>query len=302
MVWHFFSAIVCTLLGAALVTGVDAKEKKSEGHLRVAACQICNGPELDSNLEKILQWIERAARDGVDVVSFPEACLPGYVLDRKYYAALDHTALRKAEAAIIRASKRWHIAVIVGTVHWENGQLYNSLLVIDKGGIVRGRYAKMYLAEDWPQPGKSLPVFTVAGVPSCFIICHDVRYPVLVRLPAAAGARICYFCSDEAALTKEYKLSAYRAMPIARATENSIFLVMANASANPVNLAGSHGNSKIIHPNGNVIVEAGYFKERLVTADINVGEATGGIARKAVKHNAKLRAWLQEGVGLVNVK
>ena len=51
-------------------------------------------------------------------------------------------------------------------------------------------------------------------------------------LPAIAGAQLCWFCSNESGLTFEHKLSAYQAMPIARATENSIFLVMANAPAN----------------------------------------------------------------------
>jgi predicted amidohydrolase len=79
----------------------------------------------------------------------------------------------------------------------------------------------------------------VAGVKSCFIICHDVRYPELVRLPAIAGAQMCYFCSHESGLREEYKLSAYQAMPIARATENSIFCVMAHAPADdPSCMAG----------------------------------------------------------------
>ena len=288
------SILLLTLMGAQ----TEAAPKPT-GRLRVAACQLLNGPDLSRNEDKILQWIERAAGQGVDVVSFPEACLPGYVQDKGYYAGLDRSALRHAEEAIIRASKRLDIAVVVGSVHWQEGTLYNSLLVIDKGGVVRGRYAKMYLAEAWPSPGKSLPIFSLAGVKSCFIICHDVRYPALVRLPAAAGARICYFCSHESGLTKEHKLSAYRAMPIARATENSIFLVMANAPASPVNLAGSHGNSKIVRPDGRVLLEAGYFQERLVMADLNLEEASGHIARKAVEHNRLLKPWFQQGLKLV---
>jgi omega-amidase len=203
---------------------------------------------------------------------------------------------------VIEAARRLQIAVVLGTVHWEGQKLFNDLLVIDKGGTVRGRYSKTHLAESWPAPGQVLPVYEVAGVKSCFIICHDVRYPELVRLPAIAGAQICYFSSHESGLREEYKLSAYQAMPIARATENSIFCVMANAPANPQTLAGSHGNSKIIHPDGNVLVEAGYFEERLVTATIRVADASCAMAQRAVKDETILKQWLESGTRLVQVQ
>ena len=90
-------------------------------------------------------------------------------------------------------------------------------------------------------------------------------------------------------------------MPIARATENSIFCVMANAPTSPKTLRGSHGNSKIIHPDGNVLIEAGYFEERLVTATIRIKDANGAIARRAAGDETILKAWLNEGVRLVEV-
>jgi omega-amidase len=275
-------------------------DEKGKDTLRVAACQILTYPDVEKSTKKILRWIETAARDDVDVIAFPEACLCGYAGD-EYWKTARPEDFEKGEGVVIEASKRLNIAVVLGTVHWESDKIYNDLLVIDKGGLVRGRYSKTHLAESWPVPGKILPVYKLAGVKSCFIICHDIRYPELVRLPAVAGAQICYFCSHESGLKHEHKLSAYRAMPIARATENSIFCVMANAPADPQTLQGSHGNSKIIHPDGNVLIEAGYFQERLVTANIKIDDASCGIARRAAKDDTILRKWLNEGVELVQV-
>jgi len=277
-----------------------AVAEKGEGCLRVAACQILTGPDVGQSTEKVLQWIEKAAADAVDVIAFPEACLCGYA-GGDYWKSARPEDFQQGEARVIEAAQRLNIAVVLGTVHWEGEKLFNDLLVIDKGGVVRGRYSKTHLAESWPTPGRVLPVYGVAGVKSCFIICHDVRYPELVRLPAIAGAQICYFCSHESGLRQEYKLSAYQAMPIARATENGIFCVMANAPAHPQTLAGSHGNSKIIHPDGNVLVEAGYFEERLVTATLRLAEASRAVARRAVKDETILRAWMESGVQLVQM-
>lgn len=271
-------------------------------NLRVAACQILTFPSPEASADKIITWMQRAADDGVDVVAFPEASVCGYASDPLYWNQANPHDFAAAEARIVAEARRLNLAVVLGTAHWEAGQVLNSLLLIDRDGTVRGRYSKTHLAERWPVPGRRLLVADLAGVPACFIICHDVRYPELVRLPAVAGAQICFYCSNESGLLYEFKLSAYRAMPIARATENSIFLVMANAPADPDNLRSpsqSHGNSKIIHPDGNVLVEAGYFEERLVTATINIDDADRAMARRAVNDDTILRDWLHQGAALV---
>lgn len=281
---------------SAAETTAPVPPRKCPESIRVAACQILNGPDIKKSTDTVISWIEKAARDNVDVISFPEACLCGYA-GGDFWKKVNPDDFKRGEAKVIAASRRLDIAVVLGTAHWEGGDIYNDLLVIDKGGNVRGRYSKTFLAEGWPVGFKGpLPVFTVAGVRSCFIICHDVRYPELVRLPAIAGAQVCYFSSHESGLKYEEKLSAYRAMPIARATENGIFCVMSNAPADPKTLAGSHGNSKIIHPNGTVIEEAGYFQQRLVTATIKIKDANRWVAKRTASEKTFMQKWYRDGV------
>lgn len=270
--------------------------------IRVAACQILTFPSPKESADKIIHWMREAAKGGIQVVAFPEAATCGYACAPAYWKRVDPKAFRTAEGWIARAAKRLGLAVVLGSVHWEEGRLFNSLLLIDRDGTVKGRYAKTHLAEQWPVPGRRLFVTTLAGVKSCFIICHDVRYPELVRLPAIAGAQVCYFCSNESGLLQEFKLSAYRAMPIARATENSIYVVMANAPGNPDDVRSpsqSHGNSKVIHPDGNVIDEAGFFEERLVAATVDLSAADRAMALRSVTDETVLRDWMREGVRLV---
>ena len=259
-------------------------------------------PEPARSAEKVLAWLERAVEDQVDVVAFPEACLCGYTCDEDYWEQADPAAFGAAEEQIVERARQLGIAVVLGTAHRDRGAWYNSLLVVDKWGLVRGRYAKTHLAESWSTPGRTLPVYDLAGTRSCFLVCHDIRYPELVRLPAIAGAQICWFCSCESGLLAEYKLSAYRCMPIARAAENDIYLVMANAPADRDNMDGpsqSHGNSKVIDPDGNVACEAGYFEETLVAATIDVRRAKRRWAQRAVEDMSVLQSWLREGIRYV---
>lgn len=270
--------------------------------LKVASCQILTYPDVEKSLEKTLTWIERAKEENVDVVSFPEACLCGYQISPEYWDSAEPEDFIKAENKVIECSRELDIAVILGTVHWHEEKLYNSLLVIDKGGIVKGRYSKTHLAEKWPVPGTHIPIYSVAGVKSCFIICHDIRYPELVRLPVLAGAQVCYFCSNEAGFYKEFKLSAYNAMPISRATENSIFVVMANAPGNIQDIQSpsqSHGNSKIVHPDGYVLAEANHFDERLVISEIDINEANRKMALRSIGDDTVLKDWMIKGVELI---
>jgi predicted amidohydrolase len=91
------------------------------------------------------------------------------------------------------------------------------------------RYHKVQLAESWPEPGDPLPVFQEDGVPCSIIICHDERYPELVRLPVLVGARVVFYLSHESGVRAESKINPYRAQIQARAVENTIYVIHANA-------------------------------------------------------------------------
>jgi predicted amidohydrolase len=268
----------------------------------VAACQILTYPDIERSLAKVQRWMEEAAGEGVDILVFPEACLCGYASTSRYWVEAAPSDFQEAEEAVATVARELDIAVVLGTAHKEGEAWYNSLLAINRDGEIKGRYAKTHLAETWSTPGKRLPIYELAGIASCFLVCHDIRYPELVRLPAIAGAQICYFCSCESGLTAEAKLSAYRAMPISRAAENTIYLVMANTPANPADMMSpsqSHGNSKVIDPQGNVLDEAGYFEERLVKTEIDPAEATRAMANRAVEDDSLLQGWLRDGAKLV---
>jgi omega-amidase len=271
--------------------------------LRVAACQMGTGEDVEQNASRVIDSLKECASKRVDIAAFHEGVQYGYSCRSAFWRGLDQDRVLRAERRIVRACKRLGIAAVVGSTHVEEKQRYNSLLVVDRDGTVRGRYGKIHLAgEKWCVPSQSLPIYDLCGVPCCFIICHDVRYPELVRLPAAAGARVCFFCSCESPVVAERKLSAYRAMPISRATENSIFVVMTNAPADPddIHRAGSsHGESKVIHPDGNVLAEAGIFTEEAVICDLELKDANCGVALRALNDETRLRDWLRSGVDLV---
>ena len=114
-------------------------------------------------------------------------------------------------------------------------------------------------------------------MPCSIIICHDERYPELVRLPVLAGARVVFYLSHESGVRQEHKIGPYRAQIQARAVENTVYVVHANAPAND-DLSGSHGQSRVIAPDGTIVEEASMFGEEVVVADLEPGRATAANA------------------------
>ena len=72
----------------------------------------------------------------------------------------------------------------------------------------------MLAGEKWATPGNHIAFFELEGVPSTVIICHDERYPELVRLPAIQVVRVVYYISCESAMAAEGKLAPYRGVHV----------------------------------------------------------------------------------------
>jgi predicted amidohydrolase len=257
--------------------------------LKVAAVQFRSSYHLAENLPRILEHLYRLAAQGVQVAVFPECALTGY--DRE--AVLNATAAQLADAETVlgNACRQHRIAAIVGSVHKTANHIYNVALVIDSQGRLIERYAKVYLAgERWFTPGNHIAQFDLEGVPSTVIICHDERYPELTRLPAIDGARVVYYISHESPIELESKIAPYRAQLMARAVENNVHIVAANAPANRAG-GGSHGHSRIVLPDGNILREAGIFTEETLveTLEIKPGKLTRPL-------EGALESWWRSGV------
>ena len=286
----------------AAVADLQASEpkgaKQPADQLRVAAVQMRSRRDLDANIRKIRKHLERCARDGVRVVVFPECALTGY-FDDAYMRALSPETLVAAEQKVAEACQKFDIYAVLGTPHREQDKLFNSAVVISPQGKILARYNKIQLAESWPAAGKDLVVVPIDGIPTSIIICHDERYPELVRLPVLAGARVIFYLSHESGLSAESKITPYRAQIQARAVENTVYIAHANAPANP-DATGSHGHSRLIAPDGNLLEEASVFGEDVLKATFVMNLATRRLARQSVDRGP-LGDWWRAGAARVRV-
>ena len=274
--------------------------------LKVAAVQFRSSLDLDDNLTRIEEHLRRLSQEGVRVVALPECSVTSY--DGSAIERLSETRLLEAEAELSRMCREHGLYLVAGIPYFEDGERYNGALVWDPRGTCIARYAKIRLAgEPWCLPGKRFVLFRVDQVVCSVIVCHDSRYPELVRLPVIAGAQVIFYISCESDITHESKLGPYRAQIQARAEENTVYLVQSNTPAvfgvqadGEVGAlpSGSHGESRIIAPDGNIVCEATYFKEEVLVADLDLSRASRGFALNSLGSEF-LKGWWEEGLKLV---
>ena len=285
--------------------------------LRVATAQLRERDTLEANVSRITRFIAEAADAGAQVVALPEAALTGY--GPESVARSSESEVAEAEDTVRAACRRHAVAAIVGTPRGG----YNTALVIGSDGSELCRQHKMMLVPTdlpWSRPGSTLHVFSLHGVKCSVIICHDKRYPELVRLPVLAGSRVVFYISaesyhddlplpapregapwDEERLARE--CGVYRAQAQARAVENRVWLVKSNWAADAdVPTRGSHGQSSVVDPTGVVCCEAGMYDERLLVHTLDLADATALYAKKSLLPEYALAGMWREAVSRVVVE
>ena len=253
--------------------------------LRVAAVQMIFADSIAGNLEKIEQAAIRAAADGADAVLFPECATTGYACD---FGALKPAELRQTLRSVATLAARLRVNILVGSPIFAGRKLHNALVVFDRCGQLAHAYAKCQLVEAdrrWFTPGNGLSLFSLDGVPATAIICHERRYPELVRLPVMAGAQIVFHpnAGMDALPVSRAKRHGRDGIPV-RAFENAVYYVFANSVGPQGDGKWSAGDSKIVAPDGSVLQLADNRRERVLVEELDLSKATRKYALDSLKH------------------
>ncbi len=259
--------------------------------LRIAAVQMKFAPSLSENLAKIEVALTAAVRDRADVVLFPECCTTGY---NRHFAGLSRLEIRTALDHIGRLAAKHRVNVLIGSPVFRRGRWQNCLVVFDRRGRVIHCYAKCQLTgrdRQFFTPGNSVALFKLDEVLCTAIICHERRYPELVRLAVMAGARVVFhpnagLDSLDVSRTKRRGRDGIAV----RAFENAVFYVFANSVGPQGEGLWSAGDSKIVAPDGRVLALANNRDEAVVTAELDLAAATGKYAADSLAHPRYLSA------------
>ncbi len=261
----------------------------------VAVAQMKFRARIGDNVSWITQVIHRSAKSGAAAILFPECAVTGYNCDfakvspSELHAALSHTAA---------AARRARCSVLVGSPTFAGDKRFNSLVVFDSRGRNLFCYSKIHLTardRDFFTPGNRLAFFRLAGVPCTAIICHERRYPELVRLPVMLGAQIVFHLNAGLDSLPVSRPKRHGRDGIAvRAFENQVFYAFANSVGPQGDGLWSAGDSKIVAPDSRVLALANNRDETVIQAELDLSLAGRQYAREALQRPAFLRQCWKE--------
>jgi len=233
----------------------------------VAQIALCN--DIGSNVGKICSYIESAAELKLDIICFPECSLAGYMRD---FSDVSKGEIEKASDLVHEQAARNGVDVIVGAPYFEGDKLFNAAILLraDKGRAVYYKHILTQFDRKYFASGKGRLCFEVGGVKCGVLICRDQNSPGLAQGYAEEGARAIfilaahYYPPEEA----EWKVDKNRALPIARAVDNGVYVLKANAVGS-VGDTVSLGGSLIVSPQGRVICQSDRTSEGIVYHEVS---------------------------------
>lgn len=203
------------------------------------------------NLEKAEQFIQQAVAREADLIVFPEDFIVGPLEEHVELADFDSRYVKHFQ----QLAAQYGIDIVPGSIiEGDEDGLYNTTYYIDRQGDILGRYRKVNLwlpERSYITPGTSTAVFETRFGKVGLLICWDLMFPEIFRSMVSEGVEIVicpsYWCLEDAG--KGQKLNQYsevmlvNALCLARAFENEVVLIYANAAGKQVS---EHGTSTLI--------------------------------------------------------
>ncbi|MBF7083864.1 carbon-nitrogen hydrolase family protein [Desulfallas sp. Bu1-1] len=255
-------------------------EQAFGGIVKVAAVQT--NPllmEKDVNLRGILDRLDQSAKNGAQLVVFPECALTGYCFNSKEEAMeYAETIPGPSVDKIVAAAGELSVYTVIGLLEKDGDELYNTNVLVGPDGLI-GMYRKthvIYLGVDRFVTKGNLPYKVYPTKIGCIglTICYDMRFPEISRILALQGADI---IANSTSLPVGADSHQSLLIPT-RALENRVYVV----AADRVGEERSNrfiGRSIIVDVGGKPLAEASGDNVEIIYADIDLSKAR---AKKSV--------------------
>ncbi|MFC2031926.1 carbon-nitrogen hydrolase family protein [Chloroflexota bacterium] len=242
---------------------------------------------LDKNIERMRSLAEAEAKEGAELIVFPELANLGYItpvlpgetcgFEGMTYMEFASRYVRLAEPipgptteALSEITRKYGVYIVVGLAQKHPvipaGSLYNSAALIGPRGVV-GVHHKMHIAyneKHFFYSGNTSEVFNTDLGNIGMVICYDARFPEITRILTLKGAEIvcCPWAVPTQAGPDSIKYRSYT-----RAQENAIFFI----SSNRTGQEGKYqymGHSCIAAPTGAIIAASKTTDEEAIRAEL----------------------------------
>ncbi len=246
-------------------------------NFRIGLCQMKVLDDKMLNLGKAIDMIDRAAKEGVEMVILPEMFNCPYDTN-KFKAYAESRDSSKSIKAVSTAAKNHGVYLVAGSIpELLDGKIYNSCFIFDRKGQIIDVHRKMHLFDvdipdiefkesDTITSGDRVTVVDTDPIKIGVAICYDMRFPELFRLMALKGADIMVV---PGAFNMTTGPAHWKTTVRARAIDNQTYVAAVSPARNTNLSYVAYGHSIIVDPWGTVMGEAGYGEE-IICATIDI--------------------------------
>ena len=251
--------------------------------VRIALAQIAPRlGDVEANLELVADRARAAARDGAELVVFPELALTGYLLQD----LVPDVAMRADDARLAAIGREGQGAMIaVGFVEETPEHRYCNSVALLRGGEVIGLHRKVYLPTyglfdegRFTRAGSTIRTVEV-GEPLKRIglsVCEDFWHASLPMLQAADGASLLVNVAAgpsraPGSAAGMVAIAGWHKMQDTYALLGTVGIAFCNRVGNEEGLT-FWGGSRLLAPDGRVLAEAPLWEEALVFGDFETDD------------------------------
>lgn len=241
--------------------------------IRLALCQVETEPwEIEANVNRTVQALEEAGRQGAELAITPECVFHGYANSdesgfQEKMAALTESREGPHVRRIREVARRYEMEIVFGFAEQdEKGNFFNTALHVSAEGNIRYAYRKVHCrpfeaktGQGLFTPGDAFYVDQVSfGNKGLFglgtLICFDREIPESVRSLRSLGAQFlaCPLATDTSRLDETPVGQINNEMITrTRAAENEVFIAVVNHAKR------YNGGSFVVGPDGSVLIQLG---------------------------------------------
>ena len=268
---------------------------------KVACLQVNAGTDMAANIETACCFAVEARAVGAELILMPENVAMMEWGRTNIVLKAQPEAEHQALTAFRELAREMNCWIHTGTLHiaLDGGKVANRSYVLDKNGLILGRYDKIHMfdvdlggGEAYRESATFMPGdrATMVRLPwgrLALSVCYDLRFPQLYRAYANAGAD---FLAIPAAFTRTTGKAHWHALLRARAIENGCYVFAPAQCGTHANNRETYGHALIVSPWGEILAD-GLEQPGWVMAEVDVRKVAE--ARKMIPSLEHDRAFIE---------
>lgn len=269
--------------------------------MRIALVQQHAVADRADNVSRGVAAMERAARDGANLIAFAELAFESFHPQRPASSRvtdLAETVPGPLTDRISRKARELGVVTILNLYERDGDRAYDCSPVIDADGAILGRTRMVHITDyacfheqGYYTPGDTgAPVYQTSAGAIGVAICYDRHYPEYMRALKLGGAQLVVV--PQAGAVDEWPDGLYEGELRVAAFQNGYFTALCNRVGAEECLTFG-GESFVCAPDGSVIARAPRLQDSILITDINLAQVRASHADRLFMQHRRPELYAQ---------